>query len=236
MLCPALATLITLNIRGRKLSTLPWKWGNWRSNLQAYLIPFIYITSAYLLAWTFGLGGVPNTETIAEWANELGLAGSSSVVTVLVMVGLLATIKLIGSLGWIVGEELGWRGFLVWELRKVMPFGAICIFSGLIWAFWHLPLVVTYGGGDPLFQMANFTLMITSMSVIMTYFTFKSGSFWPAVMFHAAHNIYVQEIFTPLTIRNDLTPFWIDEYGVLVPLTVTIIGAFYWRKAKQEGL
>ena len=236
MCCPALAAILTIKIKGRGLSELRLKWGGWRSTVHSYLIPVVYISAAYCLAWTFGFAGVPNSETIAEWGSELGLSGMGVTASVVVMVGLLATIQFIKSLGTIVGEELGWRGFLVWELRKVMPFSAICLTSGVIWSLWHLPIVVTYGGGNPWLQMTNFTIMIVSMSVIMTYYTFKSNSVWPAVMFHAAHNIYVQKIFTPLSTRNDNTSFWIDEYGILVPAMVAMIAVVYWRRANTEEL
>jgi membrane protease YdiL (CAAX protease family) len=235
MLCPAIAALVTQKIRGRTISSLPWAWGNWRSNIQAYFIPAAYIAMAYCLIWAFGLGSPFNPETISEWSGELGLRPNVPALPMLVMIGLLASVQFVKSLGSIVGEEVGWRGFLVWELRKVMPFSAVSIVSGLIWATWHYPIVIKYGGGDPLFQVACFTLMIISMSVIMTYFTFKSGSVWPAVIFHAAHNIFIQMIFTPLTVDTGSTQMWIDEYGLMIPLVVTGFAVFYWRKAKAEG-
>jgi uncharacterized protein len=236
MWCPAIAALITLRIRGRSLSSLPWKWGTWRYNIQAYLLPVAYIAAAYSLVWGLGFGAAFKLENIAEWSDELGLPQTKPITTMIVMIGLLATVQLAKSLGSIFGEEAGWRGFLAWELRKVLPFGGVSILSGLIWAVWHYPIVIVFGGGDPLFQVACFTLMITSMSVIMTYFTFKSGSLWPAVVFHAAHNIYIQKIFTPLTIRSENSEMWIDEYGLMIPIVVTCLAFLYWRKAKAENL
>ncbi|WP_300391046.1 type II CAAX endopeptidase family protein [Henriciella sp.] len=235
MLCPAIAALATQKIRGRNLSSLPWAWGNWRGNIQAYLIPVAYVGFAYALIWVFGLGAPFNRETIADWSAELGFPTDVPTLSMLVMIALLASVQFVKSLGSIAGEEIGWRGFLVWELRKVMPFGAVSIVSGLIWAAWHFPIVIKYGGGDPLFQLACFTLMITSMSVIMTYYTFRSASLWPAVMFHGAHNIVIQKVFTPLTVESESTGMWIDEYGLMVPLVVTLFAVFYWRKAKAEG-
>lgn len=236
MICPAIAALITLKIRGRTISSLPWAWGDWRSNVQAYFIPAGYVALAYCLIWIFGLGAAFNPETISEWSSDLGFPSNVPVVSTIVMICLLASVQFIKSLGSIAGEEIGWRGFLVWELRKVMPFGAVSITSGLIWAAWHFPIVIRYGGGDPIFQVACFTLMITSISVIMTYFTFKTGSLWPAIIFHAAHNIFIQKIFTPLTVEAESTQMWIDEYGLMVPLVVTCFALFYWRKAKAEGM
>lgn len=235
MWCPAIAAFATLKLTRREVVSLPWSFGNWRDNIQSYLVPVIYVTLSYALAWSLGFGGAFDTETIAEWSEELGLSGTPWLGAI-VMVILFATIQFIKSLGSIAGEEIGWRGFFIWELRKVLPFGGVALFSGLIWSAWHYPIVIKYGFGDPVFQVACFTLMITSMSVIMAYYTFRSNSMWPAIMFHGAHNIYVQKIFTPLTTRNEHTRFWIDEYGLIVPVIVTIMAIYFWRRAKAEGI
>ncbi len=236
MMMPALSAFVTLKIRGRKISDLPWRWGGFGPNWAGYLIPVFYVSVAYGLAWFFGFGGMGNPETFAEWRAQLGLPEASTLVVVCLMIVLMAIVQFVKSLGTIAGEEIGWRGFLVWELRKLMPFGATCLVSGLLWSLWHFPIIIAYGGGNTLFQLACFTVMITGMSVIMTYYTFRSGSLWPAVMFHGAHNIYVQKIFTPLTLETQQTGFWIDEYGLMVPLIVTVLALIYWRRAKAEGL
>jgi uncharacterized protein len=236
MCCPAAAAFATLKLRGRTIASLPWKWGSWRANWQGYLIPTAYIGIAYAFVWASGLGGVPDRETIGEWSAVLGLDSGNELVVISTMVALLATIQLIKSLGTIAGEEIGWRGFFIWELRKVLPFGGVALVSGLVWAAWHFPIIIAYGGGDTAFQLGCFTVMIVSMSVIMTYLTFRSESLWPAVMFHAAHNIFIQKIFSPLTMGGGNTALWIDEYGLAIPIVVTAMALVFWRKAKAEGM
>lgn len=236
MCCPALAAFLTLRLRGQKISSLPWQWGNWSDNLNAYGVPVAYVTIAYLAIWGLGFGSAPDLEQVSEWSHQLGLPPAWVTLTLILMIALLATIQLIKSLGTIAGEEIGWRGFFIWKLRQVMSFEATAIVSGLVWAAWHYPIIIVYGGGDPVVQVACFTLMIVSMSVILAYFTFRSRSLWPAVFFHAAHNIYIQKIFTPLTQENDKTAFWIDEYGLMVPFVATLFALIYWRKARAEGL
>ncbi|MDG1418265.1 MAG: type II CAAX endopeptidase family protein, partial [Maricaulis sp.] len=189
MWSPAVAAFLTMKLRGRNISTLPWEWGKWRFNIGAYLMPVVYIGAAYLAIWSQGLGGVPDPEGVAEWANDLGLENLSSGWVITIMIAIMATLGCIRAMSTIVGEEIGWRGFFIWELRKVMPFGAVAIFSGVVWSMWHWPIIIAYGGGDTLIQIADFTVLIVAMSVIMAYFTFKSKSLWPAVMFHAAHNV-----------------------------------------------
>lgn len=236
MVTPTLAAFVTLKLRGRKISALPWRWGGHGANWAGYLIPVVYVSLAYGLIWWFSLGGMGNPDTLVDWRAELGLPDSSAWLVIAVMIVLMAVVQFIKSLGTIAGEEIGWRGFLVWELRKLMSFEATCLASGLLWAVWHYPLIIAYGGGNTVFQLACFTLMIVSMSVIMTYYTFRARSLWPAIMFHGAHNIYIQKIYTPLTLETGNSAIWIDEYGLMIPLVVTVLALIYWRRARAAGM
>lgn len=236
MWVPAVAAFLTLKIRGGAISSMPWRGGELRFNLGAYVIPILYISIAYILAWLLGSYDIINTATIEEWSRELGLDSGAVAVVMIVMVLLLATIGFITAGVTVLGEEIGWRGFLIWELRKLFPFGAVAIISGLIWSFWHWPIVLYYGGGSFPFQMATFTVTLVSMSIIMTYFTFKSSSIWPAVIFHSAHNTFIQQILTPISITTDQRNFWIDEFGMMIPMVAALFALFFWRTAKKEGL
>ncbi len=236
MWSPAVAAFLTLRIRGRSISSLPWQWGKWRYNCGAFLVPVLYVSAAYALIWAFGLGGVPNEDTLARWAKEAGLEGMSAPALITIMVLLLGTVGCIRAMSTIVGEEIGWRGFLIWELRKVLPFGGIALVSGVIWSFWHWPIVIYYGGGDPVVQMAIFTVTTTAMSTIMAYFTFKSESMWPAILFHAAHNVYLQKIFDPLTIKGENTALWTGENGLMIMTTTSLLALYFWRRAKAESM
>ncbi len=236
MMMPTLSAFLTLKLRGRKISDLPWTWGSHGANWAGYLIPVLYVSIAYGIIWLTGLGGFGNPETISEWSQQLGLPDAPGFVVIALMGVLMAVVQFVKSLGTIAGEEIGWRGFFAWELRKIFSFNATCLISGSVWAVWHYPLIIAYGGGNTLFQLACFTVMIIAMTVIMTFYTFKSRSVWPAVMFHGAHNIYIQKICMPLTVEDDSTTMWTDEYGLMVPLVVSLIAVVYWHRAQKAGL
>jgi|GEM_PF-3012956 len=53
------------------------------------------------------------------------------------------------TLGWSLGEEIGWRGLLVPDLyRLTSNFAATCMIGGLVWAAWHYPeLIYLYRSG-----------------------------------------------------------------------------------------
>jgi membrane protease YdiL (CAAX protease family) len=238
MMSPALAAFITLKIKKRPILSLPWSLKELKYLKLSYTTPILYVTIAYVLIWLFGFGNFLNTENITQWSNELGLAESNQTLVLIVMIFLLLTVGVIKNLGSTLGEEIGWRGFLIFELRKVMSFKALAIVSGIIWALWHFPIInLMYGGGDNLLlHLSAFTIMIIGISVILAYYTFKSNSLWPAAVYHSVHNIYIQKICTPLTISNDNTTFWIDEYGFMIPIVTTIFAVYFWRKAEKENL
>jgi membrane protease YdiL (CAAX protease family) len=238
MISPALAAFITLKIKKRPIASLPWSLKDLKYLKYSYFTPILYVSIAYVLIWLFGFGNLINTEVIAQWSDELGIAESNKTLVTIVMIFLLLTVGVIKNLGSTLGEEIGWRGFFIFELRKVMSFKSLTIISGVIWAIYHFPIIhLIYGNGkNLLLHISAFTIMIIGMSVILAYYTFKSNSLWPAAIYHSVHNIYIQKICTPLTITNDNTTFWIDEYGFMIPIVTTIFAVYFWRKAKKENL
>ena len=204
MWMPAAGALLTCRIMGRPVTSLPWAWGEWRWNIGAWAVPLFAGLVAYSIVWIVGLGGFPNPETVAAWAERFGLGGAPTFIVIGVGVIMLATAGIIGSLARALGEEIGWRGFLILELRKLMPFWAVGLVSGVIWGLWHVPAILgtdyNAGAGSPAFQVSLFFANVIAASVIFAYFAFRSRSLWPAAILHASHNLFVQAIYTPLTI------------------------------------
>ncbi len=146
------------------------------------------------LIWVLGFGAVFNQNTLQEWVSELGLENTNKTLVIMDMFFLLANVGVVKNLGSTLGEEIGWRGFFIYELRKIFSFRGVSIISGLVWAIWHWPIIwlMHNVGGNLLFHITAFIVMILGMSVILAYFTIKSNSLWPAVLFRSVHNIYIQ--------------------------------------------
>ncbi|WP_231373928.1 CPBP family intramembrane glutamic endopeptidase [Aureivirga marina] len=238
MWCPAIATFITLKIKKRPIYSLKWNWGNWKYIRLSYLTPALYATITYLLIWLLGFGDIANSETLQSWAKEIGLIGIGTLSTTsIVIIGILlvGTISVIRASATVLGEEIGWRGFFIFELRKVLSFTGVSLFSGFIWATWHWPLIVYYGGNIAL-ELTTFYIVIISMSFMMTYYTFKAKSLWPAVIFHAVSNIYIQKILPELTIEKEGMRLWYGEYGIMFAIVTFVFGIYFWRKAIKEKM
>ena len=77
--------------------------------------------------------------------------------------------------------------------------------------------------------------MIIGDSVIMAWLRLRSASLWPAALFHASHNNFIQDVFTPMTgARGAITPYAIDEFGFMLPLVVLVFAAWVWRAGVRE--
>lgn len=238
MWCPAIAAFITLKIKGREISSLNWNWGDWKYIRLSYFIPALYSIITYLLIWIFGFGSLANEVAITDLGKEIGLFGigtlNPTAITIIAIV-LLGTVEVMRASATTLGEEIGWRGFFIYELRKVLSFTGSSIFSGFIWAAWHWPLLVYYSN-NVLLEFTTFFIVIISMSFIMTYYTFKSNSLWPAVIFHAVSNVYIQKILPPLTMKTEGVEHWLGENGIMFAIVTCIFGLYFWRKAIKEKL
>jgi membrane protease YdiL (CAAX protease family) len=235
MWCPGISALITMKILKRNISDLGWKWGKTKYQFWSYLIPIIYALIAYLVIWVFGWGGFYNKEFVNTLTESFGLGPIGSGFTIALYVILFGIFGTIRSMASALGEEIGWRGFLVPELYKKYGFTKTSLISGVIWGIWHLPILLfaDYNSGTPSwYAMSCFMVLIVSISFIYTWFRIKSGSLWTAVILHATHNLFIQGIFTPLTADTGNTAYYIDEFGIVLPIVTIGFAFYYWNKRK----
>jgi membrane protease YdiL (CAAX protease family) len=233
MWSPGLAALGTKLALDRTLRGLGWGWGGTRWQLLSYATPPLYALVAYGALWSAGWGGVPNAAFLERAARRLGLEGATTAATLGAAVGVAATIGVLFSCLSALGEELGWRGFLVPELARRLPFTQVCLVSGGIWAVWHWPVLLfaDYNAGTPLwYGLACFTLMVVGISPIYAWLRLRSGSLWTGMLLHATHNLYVQGVFDPLTVDFAATPYLRGEFGALLALTGGLAGSLFWRR------
>lgn len=205
-------------------------------------MPIAYGFVIYLPVWAFSLGGsgFGNVDTLAAWTNQVTGGDEPNAFAIVVAVVMLATIGMVSAASRALGEEIGWRGFMIWEMRKIMPFWAVGLVSGLIWAVWHWPAILftdyNAGEGNFILQMFIFTMAIVPQGIVYAYFAFKSESLWPPVFLHASHNLFIQRIYTPLTIRGEDTHVYIDEFGIVMPIAGCLLAYYFFRRAKSEGI
>jgi hypothetical protein len=186
--------------------------------LAALAIPAVFVTAVVLIATQAMVipGGAPLGEfrwAEAGWFVYLMLTLSALVVTLFTF-----------------GEEYGWRGYL---LPRLLPLGEIraTVLLGLIWAFWHLPLIVAglnFPGVNVWLALLVFAFVTISISFAYTWFyVASSGSVLIAAVLHASFNNFSDKFWGP-PLLSGANPFAPSLVGgvVMVALVVVAYGVF----------
>jgi membrane protease YdiL (CAAX protease family) len=91
------------------------------------------------------------------------------------------------------GEEFGWRAYLLPKLMALGPRKA-ALLVGVLHGAWHWPSIwmgSDYGlgyWGAPVVGPLLFVVLACLSSAIYAWLTLRSGSVWPAVIYHGAFN------------------------------------------------
>lgn len=235
MWCPTFAALATCASFRIKLSSLGWKWRPVKYEALAYLLPLLYALPVYVFTW-IAIRGSSAFGTFAQHIVAIsGFAHGPRLAAGLV-IALMATLGLPLSLATALGEEIGWRGFLLPRLTSQFGFTFGCLISGGIWAVWHYPglLWADYNAGtNPAYALTCFSLMIMGTAFIMGWLRLKSGSLWPCAILHASHNLLIQGIFDRLTAPIGRALYITTEFGVGMVLTTAGVALYLWLRRRE---
>src|SRR3712207_2433022 len=172
MFTPALTALIMMLVITRDgFSREGWKTlGLHRLGLKAWwialLLPLVVGVVATALVWAtpLALFVVPDS----------GMGGASIDFAIEVV---------FATLTFSLGEELGWRGYLLPRLLSIGLTRAL-VLVGLVWAAWHVPLIfltpLYHAAGNKVVVLPLFVGTIVAASFFFGYLRVWTGSVWPA--------------------------------------------------------
>jgi membrane protease YdiL (CAAX protease family) len=126
-------------------------WGKWRVGFGWYIAAISPLFISFL--------------TIAVY---LILGGGTTIPEQPIIPSLLLSLVLSIITG-AMGEELGWRGFLLPRLQQRLDALRSSLIVGVIWALWHLPLWFLPGYGWDAIPYWTFALSAISISILMTW-------------------------------------------------------------------
>jgi uncharacterized protein len=206
----------------------------------AVLVPLIVGTVAYGIAWATGLVGfsaiTPSPTELAMSPAAARLAALEPTTRFLASVALGATVFTVYGCLWTAGEEIGWRGYMLTRLITAGVPQPLFV-SGLIWAVWHFPLVLSgaYASGPfPLLSAGLFMIMVIGSALVAGVLRLRSGSVWPAIVLHAAWNSIIQNPFDRSSVGAGAT-LWVGESGVFVAVTTVILGLVVYQWWRKDG-
>jgi membrane protease YdiL (CAAX protease family) len=236
MWCPAFAALATSALFRIDLATLGWNWRPARYQALAYVIPILYAFPVYIAAWTAIRGSFAFSAFAAPLGAAFGFPDSPRATALGLAIPCYATLGVISSTARALGEEIGWRGFLLPRLVEQAGFTWGCLLSGCIWAVWHYPglLFADYNAGTrPVFALTCFTLMVIADSYILGWLRLKSGSLWTAAILHASHNLFIQAIFDRMTAPAGRVLYVTTEFGFGLVLTAGAFALYFWTRRDE---
>jgi membrane protease YdiL (CAAX protease family) len=236
MWCPAFAALATCRLCGIDLATLGWNWRPAQYVGLAYVIPILYALPVYLVAWLAIPGSFAFSAFAAPWGAAFGFPDWPRATALWLAVPCYATVGVISSTARALGEEIGWRGFLLPRLVQQTGFTWGCLLSGCIWAVWHYPglLFADYNAGTrPVFALTCFTLMVIADSYILGWLRLKSGSLWTAAILHASHNLFIQAILDRMTAPVGRVLYVTTEFGAGLVLTIGAFALYFWTRRNE---
>ena len=219
MWVPALAAFVTKMVYFRnERGFLGFRPCQFKYILEAILIPLIYIGVPYVIYWILFPGTLQFEMTPDFWW-MLVLGIPFAMVTA-------------------IGEEIGWRGFMVPALLEKIGVEKALLLSGLIWGLWHVPILASglYMPGTPIwFKVPMFLVVVIGCGVLIGIITIESKSVWPAAFMHSAHNDFDQAIFGVYTV-GDHRMYWVSETGILTALIVWGLVIILYTKMKKDKL
>jgi membrane protease YdiL (CAAX protease family) len=198
MFAPAISSLLTRLITKEGFRNMYLR-PHFKGHLKEYLLVFFGPTVLLFLSGAVYFLIFPGNFD-PELTTLKGLTASGSTTGLSTSKLLLISVLQVAIIGPVVniiptmGEELGWRGYLLPKLREFFSDRAALVITGVIWGVWHIPVIVmghNYGTdyfGYPWLGILGMILFCVALGVIEGYVSIKLESAIPAAIIHSTIN------------------------------------------------
>ena len=88
----------------------------------------------------------------------------------------------------ILGEELGWRGYLQLRVCPGHPLPAALV-TGVLWGVWHYPLILSVTDAAGPLILLEFTAGTVTMSVFLGWLRARTSTVWAPSLGHSSNNV-----------------------------------------------
>ena len=224
MFCPLAGTLLAKKAYLHQPTGVGWKpKGPKRYWLAAWFGPAVFTVLAAVLYFAV----FPSRLDLSgSWlATASGGQLSLSTGSYLLQTGLLAvTLAPPVNMLFAVGEEVGWRGYMMPCLKERFGLLNARLLGGVIWCVWHWPIMLLTGYeygtrylGAPVLGLAVWCVVCFALNTLLDYLYEKTGCIWVPAIAHGAFNA-IASIAQVLTAPTDA------YYNVLGPMPIGLIG------------
>ena len=238
MIIPLLAVIFTqlifkepvLKGLGISFKLNRWWWIGW------LLMPVIAMLTLGVTLLMPGAQWTPDGEMVQQSLQNLPEGvGVWGLIGIALLSGLFAGVTINAVFAF--GEEIAWRGFLVKEF-KGKKFLTAALWIGIIWGFWHAPLILN-GHNYPQHPVAGVFMMVILcilLTIMLMYFRKKSGSVIVAAIMHGTINAVAGVSAIVITPANDLLYGSAGLAGMIVLLVVNACLFLYDKYISKERI
>jgi membrane protease YdiL (CAAX protease family) len=124
------------------------------------------------------------------------------------------------------GEEYGWRGFLLPRLMNQFSLFYSSIILGLIWGAWHFPAYLIGTGVPMQMNFMVFLLWVVLATFYISWIYFYSKSVLTSILAHVGANAAFNYLHILPEFTGSMTTFWIFT----LYLCATMMVVFYVRR------
>ncbi len=131
----------------------------------------------------------------------------------------------------LLGEEVGWRGFLYPNLVALFKKAGLVI-GGIIWGLWHLPMILmglNYPS-NPILGILFMIIFCISWGIILQYFYRKSKSIFSVGLAHGIMNWAGTTVMLFLVVKDKMNMFLEGPTGIIGLFIVSIIAVYCYLK------
>lgn len=245
MFFPLVCALVIQIIKKEKLGStgllkfkIRWSW------LVAWLLPVVIVAATIIVnslldgcELKFHMPPIPGMENLSpeDMAKISAMQNPKVIIITTLVSGLFAgiTINAIAAFG----EEYGWRNYLV-SLLKGRNFWVACLFIGVVWGFWHFPIILM--GHNYFVHRTAGVFMMVAMCLVMTpielYLVLKAKSVYPAAIFHGTINALAGATMLFISGGSDLINGVAGLSGIITMAVVTLILFVYDRFVSEDKI
>ena len=192
----------------------------------------VLVSLSYLLVYIFNSGFFLNSEMILEGTEKSGFGVGNWFFNILIIFGLNIFIAPLINILMFLGEEIGWRAYLVPRLLKIYNPKISFIIGGSIWGVWHAGGILMGFNypGFPLLGIIMMMVLCIPLGIILQYFYFKSKSIFVSAIAHGAMNWTASSFIMFVLSNPDYNKMIYGPTGLIGILIFSVTAYFLFNK------
>jgi membrane protease YdiL (CAAX protease family) len=118
-----------------------------------------------------------------------------------------------------IGEEFGWRSFMLNELENIKGLSKAALINGLLWGVWHIPLILVsgYSPTEALIQIICNIVALIALVLIMALLYKQSKNLLIPILIHQFFNYTIG-----LVIDQTMTS------NIAITVLTCVVAGVYW--------